>query len=354
MDDKLRWQVTGRLIAAVSAIAALVAGGATGYILIEGMSVIDAVYMAVITISTVGFGEVEPLSPTGRAFTVALIVSGAGVVAYGLSTTAELVFAGEWREYFAERRRSKQMQSLTDHTIICGYGRMGRHVADELSAQGMPFVVLDLDAEKVDRLRHSGRHAHRGNGANELDLRAVGIERARSLVATANSDAENVFIVLTAHSLRPDLMIVARANFDDSEEKLLRAGATRVLQPYRITGRRMAALLSRPGVADFLDQVMHANTMELLIDQVQLGLGSALAGKTLAEANLRATLGVTVLAVQGGAGRFDTSPSAELLLQPGATLIALGTPQQLQVLATMAQALDGPGARSAPSMLEAQ
>ncbi|NTV63321.1 MAG: TrkA family potassium uptake protein, partial [Oscillochloris sp.] len=162
--------------------------------------------------------------------------------------------------------------------------------------------------------------------------------RAGSLVATANSDAENVFIVLTARSMRSDMVIVARANFDESEDKLLRAGASRVILPYRICGRRMAALIARPGVADFLDEVMHASSLELLIDQVLLEDGSPLAGQTLGEANLRSRFGLTVLALGKPGERVDTSPGAQSILAPGSLLIALGTREQLQSLASLVRA----------------
>nr|WP_255604396.1 potassium channel protein [Oscillochloris sp. ZM17-4] len=312
--------------------------GTAGYALIEGMSWIDALYMVVITVSTVGFGEINPLTPAGRLFTIGLIGAGAGLVAFTLSGAAEFILSGEWQEYLDQRRRQHMVEQLSEHTIICGYGRIGRHVADELHAQGLPFVVLDMNEAKVEHVRHKGYLALRGNAANEEDLESAGIARAGSLVSTANSDAENVFIVLTARSMRPDMVIVARANFDESEDKLLRAGATRVILPYRICGRRMAALISRPGVADFLDEVMHASGLELLIDQVMLDPGSPLAGQTLGTANLRSRFGVTVLAVGPPGDRVDISPGVQTVLAPGSMLIALGTRVQLQALAAIARA----------------
>lgn len=338
MEESVQRRAVRRLVFAAGSLATLLIVGTAGYALIEGMSLIDALYMVVITVSTVGFGEISPLTPAGRLFTIGLIGAGAGLVAFTLSGAAEFILSGEWQEFLEQRRRQHMVEQLSDHTIICGYGRIGRHVADELHAQGLPFVVLDMDPAKVDRVRHKGYLALLGNAANEEDLRGVGIARAGSLVATANSDAENVFIVLTARSMRPDIVIVARANFDESEDKLLRAGATRVILPYRICGRRMAALISRPGVADFLDEVMHASSLELLIDQVSLEAGSPLAGQTLGEANLRSRLGVTVLAVGLAGDRVDISPGVQTLLSPGSQLIALGTRDQLQQLVALARA----------------
>lgn len=338
MEESVQRRAVRRLVFAAGSLTLLLIIGTAGYALIEGMSLVNSLYMAVITISTVGFGEINPLGPAGRLFTIGMIGAGAGLVAFTLSGAAEFVLSGEWQKYLEERRRQHMVEQLSDHTIICGYGRIGRHVADELHAQGLPFVVLDLDPVRVERVRHRGYLALQGNAANEETLLSVGVDRAGSLVSTANTDAENVFIVLTARSMRPDMVIVARANFDESEDKLLRAGATRVILPYRICGRRMAALISRPGVADFLDEVMHASGLELLIDQVMLVAGSPIAGETLGSANLRSRLGVTVLAVGRPGERVDISPGVQTVLAPGSMLIALGTRDQLQALAALARA----------------
>ena len=342
MNESVRHRALSRLGLAAGTLLALVILGTAGYHLLADMTLVDAFYMTVITISTVGFGEIAPLGPAGRLFTVGLILAGAVLAAFSLSIAVDVVLSGDWTAYFEHRRRQAMLAKLSVHTIICGYGRMGRHVADELHAQRRSFVVMDPMPEKIERVRQTGYLALQGNGANEADLRNAGIERARSLVATANSDAENVFIVLTARSLRPDMVIVARANYDDSEEKLLRAGASRVIQPYRLSGRRMAAVLERPGVADFLDEVMHANTLELLIDQIDLAPGAALAGHTLGSATLRSRFGLTVLALRVPGGRFDTTPGANTILEPGISLIALGTPEQLQALAALASQQQAP------------
>jgi voltage-gated potassium channel len=232
------------------------------------------------------------------------------------------------------------LNKLKNHTIVCGYGRMGRHVVDELRAQHMPFVVLELDPEKVQQISRLGYPALHGDASNEENLSAARIEHAHSLVTAASTDAENVFIVLTARSMRPDILIVSRANEDGSEEKLRRAGATRVLLPYRISGRRMVTLLVRPDVADFLDEVMHASDLELLVDQIMLSHASDLAGKTLSEAGLRSKFGVTVLACHMPGQYLDTSPSADTMLRAGAQLIVLGTRDQLQKLSQVASLED--------------
>jgi voltage-gated potassium channel len=300
------------------------------------MPILEALYMTIITVSTVGFGEVRSLDGPGRIFTMVLIVGGGGIAAYSLSAAAEFFLSGEWRIHLEQRRQYQMLNKLNNHTIVCGYGRMGRHVVDELRAQNMPFVVIELDREKVQHISRLGYPALHGDASNEENLSAARIEHARSLVTAASTDAENVFIVLTARSMRPDITIVSRANEDGSEEKLRRAGATRVLLPYRISGRRMVTLLVRPDVADFLDEVMHASDLELLVDQITLSPESELIGKTLSEAGLRSKFGVTVLACHMPGKYLDTSPSADTMLRGEARLIVLGTREQLQQLSQVA------------------
>jgi voltage-gated potassium channel len=329
-----------RLVTALVALVCLLTIGTAGYHWLEGMPILEALYMTIITVSTVGFGEVRTLDGPGRVFTMILIVGGGGIAAYSLSAAAEFFLSGEWRTHLEQRRQYQMLNKLKNHTIVCGYGRMGRHVVDELRAQHMPFVVLELDPEKVQQISRLGYPALHGDASNEENLSAARIEHAHSLVTAASTDAENVFIVLTARSMRPDILIVSRANEDGSEEKLRRAGATRVLLPYRISGRRMVTLLVRPDVADFLDEVMHASDLELLVDQIMLSHASDLAGKTLSEAGLRSKFGVTVLACHMPGQYLDTSPSADTMLRAGAQLIVLGTRDQLQKLSQVASLED--------------
>lgn len=308
---------------------ALLVIGIAGYRLLEDLDLVDALYMTIITISTVGFGEVKPLSHAGRIFTVGLIVGGGSVAAYTLSGVAEFLLSGEWHEHWKEQRRQKMLEQLSDHVIICGYGRVGRHVAHEMEAEGLTFIVIDPDVNKVDHLRSTGRMALVGNAANEEHLKQAGIERARGIVVAASSDAENVYIVLTARSLRQDLFIIVRANYEESESKLLRAGSNRVILPYRMTGRRMVTMLVRPDVADFLDEVAHAGGLELILEQIRLLPASSLVGQTLAQAQIRNRLGVTILACKMPDEKLDTNPGTNTLLQANSQIIVLGTREQL-------------------------
>ena len=324
---------------ALGALAALLLIGTAGYTTIERWSFIDAAYMTIITLSTVGFGETHPLSPTGRVFTVVLIVGGASLAAYAFSTLGEFISTGELRAHLEQRRHSRILKTLKDHVVVCGYGRVGRHVVHELIAEGVSFVVVDKDLAAVEHVRHNGHLALLGNAANDDVLREAGIERAIGLVAAVNSDAENVFIVLSARGLKPSLSIVARANFEDSESKLRRAGADRVIDPYRISGRRMVTMMLLPEVADFLDEIAHASGIELLIDQVHLVATSPLVGKTVGDVHalLFEKLGVTMLAcaLPNEALRL-VQANAQALLVPDTLLIAFGPTSQLALFENMA------------------
>jgi voltage-gated potassium channel len=310
--------------------------GVLGYRLIEGWSWIDALYMTVTTLSTVGYGEVHPLSPAGRIFTMGLIVSGGAMLAYALSHLIHFLFAGEWREHWENQRRLRMLNQLNNHFIVCGHGRVGRSVARELRTEGLPFVVIDQNPEVTARLRTEGTLAVTGDAAQESQLREAGIDRARGLIASAHSDAENVFIVLTARSLRPGLSIVARADAEESEAKLLRAGANRVILPYHITGRRLVTMVVRPDVADFLDEVSHASGLELLVEQVRIATESPLAGMTLGEAQSRYGLDITVLACKLPSGGIIMRPRGDLVLEPGCQLIALSTMDRLREIGRLA------------------
>jgi len=326
-----------RLILALISFLVLVLIGTSGYHWLEDLSVVDSLYMTVITISTVGFGEVRQLSASGRMFTIGLILGGGGIAAYSVSVTAEFFMSGEWRKYLEIRRRSRMLNDLKDHVIICGFGRVGRRVADELTQEGIPFLVVDANPERAQSAEAHGYMTMLGNAAKDHVLNEAGIRVARSLVAAVNSDAENLFIVLTARGLNPRMLIIARANYEDSEPKLLRAGANRTIVPYDISGRRIATMLVRPSVADFLDEVARVGGMELLIDQIEIRSDSPLIGKTIAEMNIRNNHGVTVLACRHPDGRFDIHPSSDALIESNGLLVVLGTREQLREMAKAAQ-----------------
>jgi len=229
------------------------------------------------------------------------------------------------------------VSNLSEHIIVCGFGRVGKKVSSELRAEGIPFIVLDDDEQRFAHAQEYGYLAMKGNAANEGVLHQVGIDSARGLVSAVDSDAENVFIVLTARGLNPTLNIVARANYEDSEPKLLRAGANRTLVPYHIGGKRLVTMLLRPSVADFLDEVSHASGMEFLIEEIPVGESSPLAGKTIAQSQIRNLLGVAVLAYRDVNGKFNTHPNSETLIEANGLLLAIGTRDQLRDLMKFAR-----------------
>lgn len=222
------------------------------------------------------------------------------------------------------------LSKLSDHVIVCGFGRVGRRVSDELTQEGVPFVIMDTNPERVLHAEEYGYISVVGNAANEFMLKEAGIERARALISAVNSDAENVFIILTARSLNEKIQIIARANYEDSEPKMIRAGANRTIVPYDISGKRMVTMLMRPSVADFLDEVAHVGGMELLLEQIHIQPESPLAGKTLSEMNIRNNMGITVLACRHTDGKFETHPGPETLIEPDGILLVLGTRDQLR------------------------
>ena len=332
-----RQRLLDRFVPIVIGLIVLPAVGVTGYCWIEGWSLLDALYMTVTTLATVGYGETHPLSTGGRIFTMGLIVGGGALAAFALTQLAQIVFSGEWRQHWENQKRLRMLAEISQHIIVCGYGRVGRNVIEELKAEGLPFVVIDLNPEKIARVQETGALTVLGDAANDSKLKEAGIDRARGLVAAAKSDAENVFIVLTARSLRPDLAIVARADLEESQPKLLRAGANRVILPYHITGRRLVTMLVRPDVADFLDEVSHTSGMELLLEQIHVATGSALAGQTLADAQARHQFDVTVLACKTSDGKWNCRPHGGTVVAPHTQLIALGTKEHLQKLTGLAR-----------------
>ncbi len=327
------------LIRTALALFLLVSIGTAGYRILEGYSLLDSLYMTVITITTVGYGELHELSPAGRVFTMLLILGGGGVAAYAVTASAGYLVSGQWRDQWNARRRRKMLDTLNRHVIVCGFGRVGRYVAQDLKSEGIPFVILEKEVERMEQTRRFGYLAMQGNAANEGLLEQAGIRRARGLVAAVDSDAENVYITLTARGLNPDLNIIARANFEESESKLLRAGADRVLLPYSLSGRRMVTMLVRPEVADFLDEVASAGGMELLIEQVKIGKGSKLAGLTLVEAKSRLQLNVSVLAYKTPGAAANQRPSAETRFVEGMQIFAFGTRDDLRLLLQLASEL---------------
>jgi voltage-gated potassium channel len=316
------------LVVIVVAIGVLVFGTG-GYMFIEGWPMLDSFFMTIITMSTIGYGEVNVLSDSGRLFTIVLIIVGVVVASYVVTTVVDLFTSQEFLEQIRYRRRHRELEKICEHTIICGFGRLGRNLAKELSIRRCPVIVIDLNADAVEDCRKLGFPVIQGNAADERILEEAGINRARSLVAAADSDAENVFIVLSAKSINPNLEIISRCNSEQSIAKLEMAGVKTVISPHAIAGRRAAQLLTHPNVMSFLDGVLEFGDQQMRLEEFIISENSPVAGQTLREAHLK----VAVLAVTHPDQPLLSHPNADTRLLPGAGIIVMGVEQELNELA---------------------
>jgi voltage-gated potassium channel len=326
-----------RLGGALALFVAVLVVGTVGYLLL-GFGLLDAVYQTVTTVSTVGFREVQPLSAAGQVFTMVLILLGVGAALYAFGVLIETLLEGRLLDLLGRRRMERTITTMSHHVIVCGWGRVGRSIAAEVAAAGQPLVVVDASEERLSGCPHPSVV---GDATEDAVLGRAGIDRASALVAAVDADADNSFISLSARALRPDLFIVARARSVDSEDKLLRAGADRVVNPQHIGGARMAAFVLRPHVAEFLDVVMHEQNIEFRLEELTITAGSAVAGRTLRDAHLRDRTGALVLALRDPDGAFRNNPSPDTVLDPDDVLIAIGTEEELAALAALVRA--GPG-----------
>jgi len=318
-------------------LAGIVVFGILGYVLIEKWSLLDAVYMVITTIFTVGFQEVRPLSSAGKIFTMSIIVGGVGSAIYAAGQVVEIIVEGEMTGYRKRRRMDKTIREMKDHYIICGFGRVGHQVAQVFETSRIPFVVIDSKKETFDELEAKGFPILIGDATDDSILTAAGILCAKGLVACSDSDVANVYVTLSARVLNPRLNIVARAAFKDTEKKLIMAGANRVISPYFISGVRMAALATRPVAIDFLDLVTHGGLVDFSLFQVTIGEGSPLHHKSLAEADIRKKSGALVLAIRKADGSFDLQPNATSRIEMNDVLVVIGTQEQFDLLQKMVQ-----------------
>jgi voltage-gated potassium channel len=318
------------------ALVALVLIGMAGFHFLEGWTWFEGFYMVLTTITTIGYGEVHPLSHTGRIFNSFVIIAGVGLVLlfFGGATQALLEF--ELQSVFGRRRMDREIGRLSDHYIICGAGRVGRSVARELVRKPLPFVVIDNDAVNLARYSDEGWLTLAGDATQAPVLRQAHIERARGLVASTTTDATNVYIILTARSLNPKLQIIARASEEEAEQHLLTAGANHVVSPYDFAGYRIAQTFMRPHVVDFFDTAMNRQ-LPLEIEEVQVQAGSRFAGQTLEGSRIRQEMGVIVLAIKGEGAHMRFNPSPDEIIHQGDHLIAMGEPDGLRRLEQSAE-----------------
>jgi voltage-gated potassium channel len=325
-----------RLRIAILLVVLVIVTGVLGYRFLADYPWFDALYMTIITLTTVGYLEVHPLSPTGRGFTMALLVAGVGIVLYTVVTLAESVVQGEFQRFFGRRRMEQRIAALTAHYLVCGFGRIGEVVCRELRAKPVPFVVIEHDAERVCLAEAAQYLVLQGDATNEATLLTAGVQQAQGLFATLPSDAANVFVTLTAKQLNPRLRTIVRAETEHSARTLRHAGADQVVSPYALGGHRMAQAALRPAVVDFVQLVTSAGELELGIEQVRVTDASPLCGQSLASGNVRQQFGVVVVGIQRTSGRMEFNPAPEAVIQPGDFLIVMGKPDSLKQLELIA------------------
>ena len=320
---------------AVGMLAAIVAVGVVGYMVVEGWSFFDSLYMTIMTITTVGFSEVHPLSTGGRILTIFLLIGGVGGGLYVLTVVVQYVLEGQFGTIWRRRRMNNKISQLKEHFILCGFGRVGEIIANTFKEEGSPFVVIENNPERLAQLEQSGYLYLEGDATREEMLKEASIEHARGLVAAVGSDADNLYITLSGRELRPDLFIEARASNEKAEKKLKSAGANRVVSPYRIGARRMAMLAVRPAVVDFIDNIASRGGPDLLMENVAISAESALAGQTVAD--FRQCSKANILAISKKSGSLMANPPGEEKILAGDSLIIIGTSEQLSSLEGVCQ-----------------
>lgn len=307
-------------------------GGVIGYMTVEGWDFFKALYMTVISITTVGYGEVFGLSKGGRIFTIFLIMTSFGVLFYIATAFTQALIAGQIKAFFGRQKLERAIRRLKGHFILCGFGRIGSVVAKELAKEGVPFLVIERDPAVAKEAEEAGYLCVEGDATVDEVLRRAGIERARGIVATVSSDADNLYITLSARQLNSDLFILTRADSPDAERNLLAAGANKVVSPYFIGALRMANALLRPHVVDFIELAVHRRHLELQMEEVKVEDDSYFAGRPLRECGLRERFGVIVVAVKKASGEAFFNPSPETTIERGDVLIVLGEGKGLKEL----------------------
>ena len=324
-----------RLILIGTALILILTGGTLGFIFIEGYSPFDAFYMTMITVSTVGYAEVHPLSHAGRVFNSFLIFFGVTIMLLAVGGMTQAIIELELNQYFEQRRNKKMIDKLIDHYIVCGFGRVGRGAATELQRVGAPFLIVDKNEERVEWAMKSGMLAVLADATTDETLRDSGILRAKGLIATLSSDADNLFVILSAKALKPTLLVSARIATEETERKMRLAGADYVFAPYDMTGYRMAQVMLKPHVFQFIDFTTKNIGLDVGIEQVRVPAASDFVSKSLAEMQFRRELGVIVLAIRKSDGRMLFNPPAEAEIEGGDFLIVMGESANLQRLEQM-------------------
>lgn len=329
---------TTKVMSVLIVLVALIIIGTVGYSVLENMGIVDALYMTIITLSTVGFREVTDLTMPGQIFTILFILASLGTVAYAFTTIASFLIEGEFNRVLRRRRMEKQVANLTNHFILCGFGQTGQIVAEQFRKKKLPFLVIEQDEDKVQLLKESGDLVLEGDASTEEQLRKARIEHSQGLIACLSSDADNVFTVLTAREMNPDLYIVARAFERNAHAKLRKAGANNTISPNELGGARLAALVLKPAVVSFIDVITRVGDVDFDIEEVKITPDSQFVGKTLKDSQIREKTGFIVLAVQRrDQDKMIFNPEVSLKIHEGDKLIVLGETTKIDSLRSLSR-----------------
>ncbi len=312
-------------------IITVVTYGTVGYMIIEDWNFLDSLFMTIITLTTVGYSEIHEMHKAGRIFSIILMLSGVGAMFYALGVGAKVLLEGEIREILGRKRLNKKIENLKNHYIICGYGRMGHIICRELMQSKSPFVVIESSAELLATV-DADILSLQGDATQDSILLQAGIKRAKGLISVLASDANNLYVVLSARGLNPDLRIVARASEEGAEQKLRRAGADSVVSPYYIGGLRIAQTLIKPAVVDFIEFATRSENLELQMEEVRVKDDSHIIDHSLVESGIGRIMGVIIVAIKRETGNMEFNPTSKCMIKKGDTLVVMGQTKQLQEL----------------------
>ena len=313
-----------KLRVALIGLLTIILVGTAGYHLIEGWPFLESLYMTIVTLSTVGYGDYYPQTNEGRLFTIALIIFGVGTMFFTIVLLAESTIETRLRALTGRGRQDKMIAKIKNHYIVCGCGRIGHLICRELKADKMDFVVIENNPEVIQKIEEEGFIYYKGDSTQDKSLLNAGIKRARGIVCVLPTDAENLYVILTAKELNPDIYILSRSEEEESEHRLLRAGADRVMSPYTLGGMRMAMAILRPAMLDFIEITTRRQSLELRMEELSVCDGSPVIGKSLEESEIRHDYGLIIVAVKKDSGKMIFNPLASYIIEKGDKLIAMG------------------------------
>lgn len=326
-----------RLRVAILILLSIVVIDTVVYRYLEGWTFVESFYTTITTLSTIGYGDFVPRTKAGQLFTAVMTVFGVGTMLYTIGLLAETLFEGRLRMFLGRGRMEKKIEKLNNHYIICGCGRIGYLICKELRDEKVDFVVIDNNPDVIQKIEEEGFVYYKGDPTHDKTLITVGIKRAKGIVCALSTDAQNLYVILTAKELNPNLYILSRSEEEQSEHRLLRAGADRVMSPYTLGGMRMAMAIMRPAMLDFIELTTRRQSLELRMEELSVCDGSSIVGKTLEASGIRHKFGLIIVAVKKDSGKMIFNPSATYIIETGDKLIALGEDENVTQFSKICQ-----------------